>query len=175
LTKPDRLVIVGTIVKPHGIRGELVVEPLNDSPDMFNQGQTLRLFQEATGWRCLKVERSRSHQDRILLTLAGVTSRTEAETLRGLDLYTDEASLPSLPPGEFYHFQILDSAVLDGSGRRVGRVRAIHESGGAPLLEIDTGRGAFLLPFVERFVQSADLARAEIVIRDYEDLLDLES
>jgi len=175
LATPEHLVIVGTIVKPHGIRGELVVEPLSDSPEIFSQGRTLRLFQAATGWRRLQVERSRPHQGRVLLTLAGVTSRTEAEQLRNADLYMESSSLPSLEPGEFYHYQILDCAVVDASGRRVGRVRAIQESAGAPMIEIDTGRATFLLPFVEAYVQSTDLARAEIVIRDYEDLQDLES
>jgi len=175
LATPDHLVIVGTIVKPHGIRGELVVDPLSDSLEIFKQGQSLQLFQEATGWRCLQVEHARWHQGRVLLTLSGVTSRNEAEQLRHADLYMDASSLPSLGPGEYYHYQILDCAVVDVSGRRVGRVRSIQEPAGVPMLEIDTGRATFLLPYVEAYVQSTDLARAEIVIRDYEGLQDLES
>ena len=174
MAKLDHLVVVGTIIKPHGILGEVVVEPYTDSPGVFATGARLVLTYAGSQPRPCEVKTCRAHQGRLLVGLEGIRSRTESEQLRNHDLCTDIDSLAPLAAGECYEFEVVDATVQDADGREVGTVQSVAETAAGHLLEIRTPKTVFYLPFVAEYVQEVRREDAVVVIRNYEGLLDLE-
>ena len=96
--------------------------------------------------------------------LSGITTREEAEALKGVRLYADRAKLPALDDDEYYHADLIGLTVLDTGGTVVGRVTAVLNHGAGDLLEIQRpGKAAELLPFTRAIVPTVDLALGRII------------
>src|SRR4051794_9548142 len=97
---PARSLLVGVVLRPHGLRGELVVDVHTDSPEQrFAPGAVL---DRSTGGS-LTVESSRPHSGRLLVRFAEAPDREAAEALRGVRLLVDAVSLPATgDPDEFH-------------------------------------------------------------------------
>ena len=81
----SKYIIVGAVARPHGIRGELIVDSHADSPTYFARGSTLRLSppSDPGRGRDYVVRAARPHQERILLTLDSIADRTAATPIHG--------------------------------------------------------------------------------------------
>ena len=150
---PD-IVVVGRVSRPHGLRGEVVVEPESDVEERFEPGSTMRL---GRGGRRVEVADSRPFGDRLLVRFAGFEDRTAVEAIRGLELTIERGQVPRAPAGSFYHFELLDCACHDATLGELGTVRALHEDGGGLLLEVEQGERRVLVPFVDAFVIRIDV------------------
>jgi 16S rRNA processing protein RimM len=155
---PD-IVIVGRVVKPHGLAGEVVVEIETDVTERFGPGSVLCLGPDR---RKVEVLTARPFGDRMLVCFAGLADRTAVESLRGLELTVDRGSVPAAPAGSFYHFELLDCVCHDAREGELGKVVGLHEDGGGILLEVADGKRKILVPFVESFVVSVDIAAGRI-------------
>src|SRR3972149_4389165 len=78
-----RFIAIGRIARPHGVRGDVLVEVLTDYPERFVTMQTVYLG-DALEAEPRQVKRAHWHNDRILLNLEGCQDRATAEQLRGL-------------------------------------------------------------------------------------------
>lgn len=165
MSAPD-LVTVGRVVKPHGRRGEVVVQPHTDSPDRFRTLRRAWLAGAAVAPREVEVEGSFPHQGRFVLKISGVDSIDAAETLRGLDLRIAESELAPLPDGSYYHHQLAGMRVQDQAGTPLGVVEDVVETGAeARVLVVRGEAGETLLPFAADFVLSVDVAAHLLVAR----------
>ncbi len=176
------LVAVGTVIKPHGIRGELCVECHADSPLLFAAGRTLLLAAASpkggTGRpKPYTVSACRTHQGRLLVTLSGIADRDAAETLRGLEILVPAADLPEPDEGEVYLHELIGARVELPDGSPVGTFEGIL--GGDGPAEYDTwviaapkGR-EILLPAVPEFLLDLDPDEGLIRIDPPPGLLDL--
>jgi 16S rRNA processing protein RimM len=156
---PD-FVLVGRIVRPHGLAGEVVVESESHVEERFDPGATMRLG-GARGRR-VEVVDSRPFGDRLLVRFAGFADRTSVEGLRGLELVIERGEVPAAPQGSFYYFELIGCACFDRKLGELGSVRALHEDGGGTLLEVERGERRLLVPFVEAFVLKIDIASRRI-------------
>ena len=156
-------VLVGRVVRPHGLAGEVVVEVLTDFPERFAPGRTL-LVAEASPPRPATISSARWHSGRLLLGLAGATDRDGAERLRGAELLVDETDLAPRPPGFVYHFEVEGCAAVDPSGRPLGTVVRLEEVSGRHLLVLATPRGERDVPFVRPIVVEVDLGGRRVVV-----------
>lgn len=164
-------VVVGTVVKPHGITGEVAVEPRTDEPQVrFAPGATVY-----AGPRELVVSRSRPHQGRWLVAFDRVRDRNTAEGLRGSDLQSevDPERSPETPE-EYYDRQLIGLAVRDPAGVPVGTVVAIEHPGAQDLLVVDRGGAEVRIPFVTALVPEIDLAAGHLIVVRLPGLLDPE-
>ena len=106
--------------------------------------------------------------------MKGVTQKEAADALKGVKLFAERASLPSLPEDEFYHADLIGLQVFDTGGVEIGRIKAVLENPAGDILEI-TGpaiEGVKLLPFTTEIVPTIDLASKRIVIDPPSGLLD---
>src|SRR5262245_37318406 len=105
-------VVVGRIGRPHGIRGELSVEPRTDEPEArFAVGSVLLTDPAAAG--PLTVVSARPHQGWLLVAFEGIADRTVAESLRGVLLWVDSADLPPpADPDEFHDHDLVGLAAV---------------------------------------------------------------
>ena len=160
------MVTIGRIVRPQGRKGEVVVEPLSDRPDRFPSLRRAFVAGEDGAARPVQVRDAWPHKGRFVLKLDGVDSIDEAEGYRGLDLRIPEEDLSALPPGSYYHHQLRGLRVEDASGREIGRVAEVLETGGeAAVLVVRGPGGETLVPLADAFVRAVDLAGGRVVVQ----------
>jgi 16S rRNA processing protein RimM len=166
--------VIGQIARPHGIRGEVVVEVTTDEPgSRYLAGSALAT--DPAGAGPLTIEAVRPHQGRLIVAFDGILDRDAAEALRGVKLCVDSAELPPpLDPDEFHDFQLVGLVAEDSSGERLGEVVGVEHGPAADLLVLrrpDGGRA--LVPFVKAIVPTVDLPAGRLVLTPPEGLLDL--
>ncbi|MDT0630617.1 ribosome maturation factor RimM [Rubrivirga sp. S365] len=177
---PDRLLLMGRIGRPHGVRGEMKVFPETDDPNRLALLDRLFVGESPEAAREVTVEGVRFQYPKgrtvVLLTLDGVDTREGAEDLVGRELYADADDLPALEEGEaFLHDLVgLEVVVVDGEGgvvgEPVGTVRDLYE-GAQLLFAIQRPDGTeVLLPDVDEFVDRLDLDARRLYVRPPEGL-----
>jgi 16S rRNA processing protein RimM len=172
---PPQRLVVGRVIKPHGVTGEVVVEVLSDAPGRFTPGiELITGDPEDAGAtaRRLVVVATRSHQGRLLVTFEGLGDRDGVETLRGELLTIAFASARELGPDEFWPHQLTGLAVVDHSGAVVGSVADVVPGAAHDLLQVTLERGGeVLVPAVAALV-TVELAAGRVVVADLPGLLD---
>jgi 16S rRNA processing protein RimM len=170
--------VVGRIVKAHGITGEVVVEVRTDDPGgRFAKGKVLRgRASRGTSERDYTIDGVREHGGRLLVRLAGIADRDAADALRGTLFLVESDDLPPISePDEFYDHQLEGLAVRTVAGIEIGTVAEVLHTAAGELLSIKTPEGAEkLVPFVTAFVPTVSLADGLIEIDPPEGLLDLD-
>jgi 16S rRNA processing protein RimM len=166
-------VVVGRIGRPHGVRGEVTVEVRSDDPDLrFYVGAVLATDPASRG--PLTVTAKRWHRDVLLLTIEGIHSREDAETLRNTELLVDIADLPELEdPDSFYDHQLVGLTARLTDESELGEVTAVRHEGADLLVVCRPEGGDLLIPFVAAIVPTVDLAGGFLVVDPPEGLLEL--
>jgi 16S rRNA processing protein RimM len=172
--------IVGRIVRPHGLRGEVIVAVRTDEPERrFVVGARLVTGDDPdagrTGPAELVIEVVREHLGRLIVTFTGVHDRNAAEDLRGVLLWVDGAVLtPPDDPDEFHDHQLVGLTAVTPDGVPLGEVARIDHAPAADLLVLRRATGGTaLVPFVKAIVPEVDLAGGRVVVDPPEGLLDL--
>jgi 16S rRNA processing protein RimM len=170
----ERLVVIGEIARPHGLRGEMRVTPLTDHPERFEGVTDCVLWDQArdTRERC-RVTRARRQGVAVLLSLAGYDTVEAAGALVGRLVALPEAEALPLPPGQFYPWQLEGCRVLTDDGREVGRVTRIEPGAAQDLWVVSDGTRERLIPAVAEIVLEVDVAGGRVVIRPPDGLLEL--
>ena len=133
---------MGTIVKPHGLGGELVVSFVSNRPERVMPGAVL-----LTDGGSLEVKSARPFQHRWLVRFIGVDTNEAAEALRGRTLFGH----PIEDDEAWWVHDLVGSAVVDaGTGQTLGRVRSVVANPASDLLELDTSELVPLRFVVER-------------------------
>ncbi len=152
-------VIVGTVGRPQGVRGEVTVRPRTDSvAQRFAAGATLY-----AGDRELTVAGHSLGQGRLVVAFVGVTDRDAAEALRGLELWAAAGTL-QLDEDEFHDSDLIGLAAYDPLGNRLGDVVAVEHPPAQDLLVVRTPSGDRMVPFVAALVPEVDPAGGRVVI-----------
>jgi 16S rRNA processing protein RimM len=172
MTGTEDRVVIGRIVKPHGLKGEVVVEVLTDFPGRFSEGLRVRLSGGAHEARELHIVAARPHHDRVLLTFEGISDVSMTETLRNAELSVSAQDISPRPPGYVYHWELEGAVAVDASGRELGRVTGLVDAAGRPLLVLATPRGEREVPFTAPIVVSVDVASKRVVLDPPPGLLD---
>jgi 16S rRNA processing protein RimM len=168
--------VVGRIGKPHGVKGEVSVEPRTDEPDRrFATGAQLRVEHKrpvATGPTHLTVAGTRWHSGRLLVRFEEIADRNAAEEARGtlLAIPLDLEERPE-DPEEYYDHQLIGLDVVTTDGRTVGELREIVHGSAQDLLVIATDGADVLVPFVAALVPEVDVPGRRIVVEDRPGLL----
>lgn len=150
MAAPDDRVI-GRVVKPHGIRGEVVVEPLSDVVGRFDPGVELVVADTPR-----TIASSRPHAGRLLVAFEGLVDRTAAETLRGATLVAAARDLDD--QDVYYVHELVGLDVVTDDGDWVGEVvgvRDLPSVAGYDLLEVERNGQRWLLPSDDDLVEVA--------------------
>jgi 16S rRNA processing protein RimM len=164
---PPESLIVGHILAPWGIHGEVKVEVVTDFPERFASGKVVYL----NGYP-LEIEKCRPHKQHLLVKLATVDSVEAAEKLRGQDLTIPGTELYCLPDGQYYAFQLIGLEVVTTKGKRLGQITDIMSTTSNDVYIVEGKRGEILIPAIEDVVKSIDLKKGKMVIETIEGLLD---
>ncbi|HAM23754.1 MAG TPA: ribosome maturation factor RimM [Actinobacteria bacterium] len=158
-------VVVGRIGKPHGIHGDVYVQPLTDVPEVrFSDGNVLYAGDPVNG--NLQIETTKEHSGRLIAHFVGVETRNGAEELRNALLETDidPKELPG-EDGEFFDRQLQGLVATDPAGTVIGQVNDVVHLPAQDLLAVQLVDGSErLIPFVSAIVPTVDLAAGKVVI-----------
>ena len=168
--------VVGRVVKAHGVTGELVVDVRTDDPETrFSPGTTLRGRAKGGAERRFIVDSARQHSGRLLVRLDGVADRDAADALRGTLFLVDSGDLPPIEdPDEFYDHQLEGLQVRTTEGTDVGTVAEVLHTAAGELLSVRAEAREVLIPFVSAIVTSVSLVDQVIEIDPPEGLLELD-
>ncbi|GAB18065.1 ribosome maturation factor RimM [Gordonia effusa NBRC 100432] len=158
--------VVGRVVKSHGIRGEMVVDVRTDDPDTrFAPGTKLRgRAPRGGGEQTYTVTAARNHSGRLLLSLNEIADRDSADAMRGVLFLIDTTDVSSGDdPDEFYDHELEGVDVVTVDGANVGAVESVLHLGASDLLSVRATDGReILIPFVAEIVPEVSTARIVI-------------
>lgn len=172
-TNGDReWLVVGRVVKPHGVHGDLVVEIITDFPERLTDGMRFGVGGEESPDVFHEVHRIRYHKRRWLLSVCDLRGCEAADEWRGRFLFLPEQSLEELPEGFYYEHHLVGLSCRSPRGDELGEVTGIDRGPGQRRLIIRRGRREFLVPYVPEIVKEVDLEGGTVVVDAPSGLLD---
>jgi 16S rRNA processing protein RimM len=159
---------VGRIVRPHGVRGAMLFEPYSDLVSAVVPGIRVQLGEGRTS---AAVVACRKHGARYLLELKGHPSRESAERWRNAELRLPADQVPALPPGTYFHWQLLGLSVVTEDGTVLGQLAEILTTGANDVYLV-RGEREILLPATSEVIRQVDPASGRLVVHVLPGLID---
>jgi 16S rRNA processing protein RimM len=166
---PDRI-CVGAIAGAFGVKGEVRLKSFTSEPEDIADYAPLETEDGAMEF---DVVIERRINNGLAVHLSGISTKEQADALRGVRLFVPRDRLPALPDDEFYHADLIGLPVFDTGGGELGRVKSVLNHGAGDLLEIH-GPGlktTVLIPFTREAVPTVDLEAGRIVADPPEGLI----
>ena len=155
-------VVLGQIVAPHGVRGDLRIMPLTSNTQLFSDMDYLLLPDD----RRLHIVKARPHKNIMLVTVKEVASIEEAEALRGQKVSVYREDMPELPEGRYYVGDLIGLPVLDEQGNRIGTFKDVLPTGSKDVYVIQPPEGKdILVANIPENIREIDLKNGRIIVR----------
>jgi 16S rRNA processing protein RimM len=190
-----RVVVVGTVVGVHGLKGEVKVAPANGDPHRFRHLESVLISADASarakgtareaggspGPRgigtgtdsafeelAIESQRAQAGKGHAVLKLAGIDDAEAAERLRGEELFLAEDDLPPLEEGEYYSFMLVGMDCVDEDGRLLGKVSEVLDRPANDVIVVEAADGGceYLIPAVEDYVVKVDIGARRLTVRN---------
>jgi len=153
--EPEYLV-VGFLRRPHGVRGEMLMDLHTDFPERLKTGKTVFV---GDSYEPKVIASLRPLAAGILVRFRGIKTPEDAGLYRNTWVYVPTANRPELPEGEYYHHQLIGLNVVTDEGRELGVLVDILETGANDVYVVrDSGGKEVLLPAIPPVVLDIDLA-----------------
>ncbi len=147
----------GKIVRTHGVRGEVCLEPWADSPEFLQKIK--RFYFDGEGERDAGLLASRVHKGQLLMRLKGVDSVEQGDALRGKVLYLNREDV-DLAPGQYFLQDLIGLRAVDGvTGQEYGVLKEVLPTGANDVYRIVSKEGKeYLFPAVPHMIKETDIA-----------------
>lgn len=154
---------IGLIVRPHGVKGALKLEPTTFDISRFESLSDA--FIESNGtYAPVKVLTSSYSGDCAYVTLEGIDTREKAESLRWHFLCVDREHAAKLPEGKYFIVDIIGCVVYDTDDRLIGELIDVTEHPANDVYEIRTVSGRIYIPALKKLLVSVDVEKKRIVV-----------
>ena len=156
------LIQVGRVAGAFGVKGEVRITSFTADPQALLDYKALKREDGSPG---LTLSAGRVAKGSVVCRAGEVTTREQAEALRGLKLFIDRAELPPPDEDEFYVTDLIGLAVVTADGAPLGTVKAVQDFGAGDLLEIAPPEGGptWYLPFTREAVPEVRIGAGEVV------------
>ena len=131
------------------------MKPLREDPGLFAAESQFHTDRPDPAW--VRFRSVRPHKEGLLVDIAGVTDRDQAEELRGTSLYLARPELGDLDPDEYWPDDLIGLPVFDTSGGELGRVDGVIPGMAQDRLVIAGPAGRFEIPFVTALVPIVEI------------------
>jgi 16S rRNA processing protein RimM len=153
-TSGPAFLVCGTLRRPHGIHGEMIMELDTDFPEHLQPGRTLFLGKDH---RAVTVESIRENNQTVLIKFTGIESPEAVGEYRNFTVFIKTEDLPPLPDGEYYYYQLLGMDVVDENDQPVGVVYDVLQTGANDVYVVHAPDGKeVLIPVIEDVVLKID-------------------
>ena len=155
--------LLGEIVRPQGIRGEVKVKHYTDDPYRFEELETVYL-KRGNEYQPVGVVDARVQKDDVYLALEGVEDRNEAEKLRGVELWVDRENAVELDEDQVFIADILGAKAYDTKGNEIGTLKDVLTPGGVDVFVFKTKKGTLMTPALKEVLLVMDAEEGRIVL-----------
>jgi 16S rRNA processing protein RimM len=169
-----RYLLLGEILRPHGVQGELRMRILTDHPERITQLEKVYIgsdpnVTEATSYR---VQHMRPHQGYGLLKLRGVDDRNQADLFRELFVMVALEDAVPLEEGEYYLYQLIGLNVQTEDGQLLGTLTDVLETGANDVYIVDSPQyGEVLIPVSDKTIIKTDVDNGIVIVHLPEGLI----
>lgn len=166
--------LLGRVLRPHGIRGELRIEVITAYPERIVPSMSVYIGsdpQEAAAAVKYEVVKVRTHQQYLILQLVGIADRTAADRLRQQYVMIPLEDAIPLEEGEFYLYQVIGLPVYTVDDEYLGEVVEVLETGANDVYVIQGPRGEVLLPAIDECVIAVDIKTRKMTVNLMDGLL----
>lgn len=160
--------ILGEVLRPHGVRGEIRMKVRTDYPErLLNEIEAVYLGKDplepqATPYT---IQTARFHKDYLLIKFDNIRNRDEAELLRGQLVMIDVDTAVPLEDDEFYLYEVLGLAVQTTTGVALGTIVDVIETGANDVYVVNGSTyGRLLIPAHEETIVSLDFEAGNITM-----------
>jgi 16S rRNA processing protein RimM len=155
--------IIGYVVKPQGIRGEIKVKSVSPYPERFKEID--KVFLKRDSLYTYSIEQVRIEKQYVYLKFAEINNRDEAELLRNCDILVDKKDLIALAPGEYFIHDLIGCDVTTEDGRNLGEVVNVIQMDANDIYVIQDGEGKeILLPAIKDVIKDIKIEKKMIII-----------
>ena len=166
------LIALGEIIKPHGLNGELKFNLYNPSSANLAVGKMVQLTGKNIPKMEFEIEGISDSSLPMRVFFKGISSKSDAERLRGALISVPRDELPELESGEYYLFDLIGFNILDEKKDSIGNVKDVTSLPASNVLVTDYNNKEVLIPLVDDFIQLIDFENRTIIIHVMEGLLD---
>jgi 16S rRNA processing protein RimM len=167
---PDDLTQVGYVSGPFGVTGSIRVTPFSVDADALLNVKTWWL--DKPSMRSVSVRTAKMHGGDVVSQLVGLLGRDAAEALKGAGVFVSRAEFPPLPEDEYYWSDLIGLDVVNLQGEHLGTVTDLMHNGAQSILRIapapdaasDSKAPERLIPFVDQFVKTVEIAAKKITV-----------
>lgn len=159
------LLAVGKIVKPFGVRGELVVFPMTDNVERFRKLKRVYVGRSEDNVTETNVTQVAVERRGVRLRLSDCTTRTAAEALVGALLFVDEQDAVKPAEGAYFIHDLIALKVVDTDGQYVGVLRDVVRYPAHDVYVVEHNGGEVLIPAVKEFIKNIDLEHKTMTVR----------
>ena len=150
---------IGRVTKLHGVKGKIKVDYFGGDFGQFHLYRKVWIEDRLGRLKSYEILEATPQPHRLILQLEGFHSADEALLLVGKEIHIRKESLPDLPEGEYYWFEIIDMEVETEKGTHLGRIKEIFPTGAHDVYVVQGVRGEIILPAVEGVIRSIDRER----------------
>jgi 16S rRNA processing protein RimM len=155
---------LGRIVKPHGLKGEMVVSGVRITPEeLLALGEVVAVGKDGTA-RTLSIVATRPFMQSVLVRFQGVDDVDQARELHGQVIEVDPARLPPPGDGTVYLFQLVGLSVVTEEGETLGKVKDVFQTGATPILVVRGDRER-MIPMSPDMLVKVDTAGGQVTVR----------
>ncbi len=167
MTTPRPLLELGYVARAHGLSGEVGLRTFNPGSDTLDIVERVLVRTRSGEERELRIESVRPTPKENLVGFKGVASREAAEALVGATVLVWREDLEPPAEGEYFLGDLMGLTAVDESGRELGKVVEIWETGEVPNLVIRGNgvKGELAVPFADEFVPTVELEAGRLVVR----------
>ncbi len=166
----ERLVPIGKVVKPHGIRGRVILDYFSGDLQQFLRYREV-IIEDRTGTpRIYEVLKATRQPPRLILTLKGIEKREDAEPLINGEVFVKKEALPDPEEGEYYWVDLLGLDVETEQGRCIGKLKEILPTRAHDVFVVEGKRREIFLPATEDVIKKVDRERGVVEVHWIEGL-----
>lgn len=166
------LVTIAYILRPQGLKGEVIARLETDFPERFDDLKNVLLLFPNGKIEEASLENYWLHKGQIVLKFSLSNDRNSAETLRNVLVKIPETDLVELPEDYYYEFDLVGCQVITINGLELGKVQELMYTGPAPLLVVK-GTKEYLIPLAEEICYEINTKEKKILVNPPEGLLEL--
>ena len=170
MKQKDDWIEAGAIARPHGLKGEVVIDLARDLLEVVTESLELRVTGPRKGERVLTVERARNHKARKVVQFKGVSTVEDAEALRGWSVWLTREQIGPLEEGRWFVADIIGIDVYTDEDEYLGKLAEVMHMPGNDVYVVRNGEKEILLPVIDDVVRSTDIDSGRMVIHLMEGL-----
>ena len=146
-------VVVGTILKACGLKGEIKIFPHTDDLGRFSHAESVAIRKNGKSIAKYSIASIRKNQKLFIVRFHSITTREEAEDLQGAEMVIPIESVPALPDGSYYIFELIGLTVVDEHGEEKGKIIDVYTQSAHDIYVVDWNGREILIPAVGEFIK----------------------